>query len=192
MNLTNAPKTKDSVLKLKELEDRLRPLIGTPIVLTRKNRTDGSNIRKIVSRTLFDRIDNALDKKEYEILPPQKKGVPRILLELIDTYIVTSGDSYNLQVWNRIPNSDMPLVKYHNNDIIYARDIRLVLLKINMLHNQIESVIIMTPEYIENTFGVFGKPTIKYQLLISNWQRQKIVSLDNLYYKRYRTIIASS
>lgn len=176
MDLTNAPKTKSSVLRLDELTDRLRPLVGTHIALTRKPRTDGANIRKLVSDTITDRVHNALDESQYEVLPPRGKGIPRLLLELIDTYVVTSGDTYNLQVWNRIPNSDTPLIRYQNDEAIYARDIRLVLIKVDLLHGLIESIVIMTPEYIENVFGVFGKPTIKQQLLVSNRQRQKIVS----------------
>ena len=178
MDLTNAPKTKSSILGLDELADRLRPLVGTHIELTRRPRTDGANIRKLVSDTIIDRVHNALDKSQYEVLPPRGKGIPRMLLELIDTYVVTSGDTYNLQVWNRIPNSDAPLIRYQNDEAIYARDIRLVLIKVDLQHNLIESIVIMTPTYIENTFGVFGKPTIKQQLLVSNRQRQKIVSSD--------------
>ncbi len=176
MDLTNAPKTKSSVLGLNELADRLRPLVGTYIELTRKPRTDGANIRKLVSGTITDRLHNALDKSQYEVLPPRGKGIPRILLELIDTYVVTSGDTYNLQVWNRIPNSDTPLIRYQNGEAIYAKDIRFVLIKVDLRHSMIESIVIMTPQYIEHTFGVFGKPTIKQQLLVSNYQRQKIVS----------------
>ncbi len=175
MDLTNAPKTKSSVLGLEELADRLRSLVGTPIALTRKPRTDGANIRKLVSKTIIDRIHNALDDGQYEVLPPKGKGIPRLLLELIDTYVVTSGNTYNLQVWNRSPNSDTPLIRFQNDEVIYAKDIRLVLIKVNVQSCLIESIVIMTPEYIEHTFGVFGKPTIKQQLLVSNRQRQKIV-----------------
>lgn len=175
MNLTNAPKSKHTVLNLQELEERLAPLVGTPIELTRKARTDGANIRKIVSDILSDRVSNALEETQYEILPPKGKGIPRILLELIDTYVVTSGDTYNLQVWNRIPNSNAPLIRYSSGEVITAQDIRFVMVKVDMENGRIESIVILTPEYIEETFGKFGKPTIKQQLLVSNIQRQKIV-----------------
>lgn len=175
MDLTNAPISKNSVLNLLELEERLAPLVGTPIELTRKARTDGAKIRKIVSEILSDRVSNALDETQYEILPPKGKGIPRILLELIDTYVVTSGDMYNLQVWNRIPNSSTPLIRYLNGETITAQDIRFVMVKVDMENGWIESIVIMTPEYIEENFGKFGKPTIKQQLLVSNIQRQKIV-----------------
>ncbi len=180
MNLANAPISKSSVLNLQELKERLAPLVGTQIELTRKARTDGANIRKIVSELLSDRISNALEETQYEVLSPKGKGVPRILLELIDTYVVTSGNIYNLQVWNRIPNSSAPLIRYNSSgEVITAQDIRFVMVKVDMENGCIESVIILTPEYIEKKFGKFGKPTIKQQLLISNTLRQKIVSSDS-------------
>lgn len=182
MDLTNAPKSKDSVLDLKELEERLYPLVGTPLTLTRKARTDGSTLRKMVSEMLEDRVSNALEESEYEILPPKGKGVPRILTELIDTYVVTSGNTYNLQVWNRIPNSDAPLIRYDNGDYISAKDVRFVLIKVDMDNELIESVVIMTPQYIEDTFGPFGKPTIKQQLLVSNKLRQQIIDSNSHIY----------
>lgn len=33
----------------------------------------------------------------------------------------------------------------------------------------------MTPDYIENRFGKFGKPTMKQQLIISNKKREDII-----------------
>lgn len=182
MDLKNAPKSKDSVLGLKGLEKRLHTLVGTPLTLAHKPRTDGSTLRKIVSQILEDRVSNALEESEYEILPPKGKGVPRILVELLDTYVVTSGDTYNLQVWNRIPNSDAPLVRYNNGEYISAKDIRFVLIKVDMDKEIIESVVIMTPQYIEDTFGSFGKPTIKQQLLVSNKIRQQIIDSNSHIY----------
>lgn len=183
LDLTNAPRTKDSVLSPDELVSRLEKLVGTPMVLKRKPRTDGANIRKLVSKELEDRISNALDDSRYQILPPKGKGVPRLLLELIDTYVVTSGDTYNLQVWNRIPNGNTPLVRYNNGDTITAQDIRFVFVKVTPENEYIESIVILTPQYIEEHFGSFGKPTIKQQLLVSNILRQKIVNeLGGLYF----------
>ena len=183
LDLTNAPRTKDSVLSPDELVSRLEKLVGTPMVLKRKPRTDGANIRKLVSKELEDRISNALDDSRYQILPPKGKGVPRLLLELIDTYVVTSGDTYNLQVWNRIPNGNTPLVRYYNGDTITAQDIRFVFVKVTPENEYIESIVILTPQYIEEHFGSFGKPTIKQQLLVSNILRQKIVNeLGGLYF----------
>ena len=38
----------------------------------------------------------------------------------------------------------------------------------------------MTPDYIERTFGKFGKPTIKQQLIISNKKRDEIIKNRSL------------
>jgi hypothetical protein len=104
---------------------------------------------------------------EFEIVPPRKKGVPRMLREFIDSYIVTSGKSYNLQVWNRIPNCKTVLVKYDSGASLKCDDIRYVFVKIDLERQIISSILILTADYIETHFGKFGKPTIKHQLLIS-------------------------
>lgn len=111
---------------------------------------------------------------EYEILPPKQKGVPSFLREYIDTYIVTKGNLYNLQGWNRNPNSASVQVDLKNGETLLASDVRFVLGKVNA-DSCIESIIIMTPDYIENRFGKFGKPTIKQQLIISNKKREDII-----------------
>ena len=105
------PKTPQQLSSLKTLQERLTPLVGTAFKLTGKSRTDGSNVRKLIAKTLEEyplpapAIDDA-----FEIVPPKKKGIPKITREFIDTYIVTSGKSYNLQVWNRIPSSETLLI----------------------------------------------------------------------------------
>ena len=38
----------------------------------------------------------------------------------------------------------------------------------------------MTPEYIENRFGKFGKPTVKQQLIISNKKREEILKKHSM------------
>ena len=62
-------------------------------------------------------IGNTLSGSSFMLVPsfipsllssnnsPKQKGVPSFLREYIDTYIITTGNSYNLQVWNRNPNS---------------------------------------------------------------------------------------
>ena len=50
--------------------------------------------------------------------------MPRILLEYVDTYIVTTGDTYNLQVWNRNPASDSIQVEYNSGETLSSRDVR--------------------------------------------------------------------
>ena len=114
---------------------------------------------------------------EYEIVPPKKKGVPKICLQFLDTYIVTSDDSYNLQVWNRVPASHTLLVKYESGESLKCSDVRFVLVRIKS--NKISSIFILTAEYIEKKFGKFGKPTIKQQLIISKKARKLLYQLDD-------------
>jgi len=167
------PKCKNVVSTPEELVEKLKPLIGQTIPMTGKSRTDGSNFRKIITNQLLSSyMPEAAE--EYEIVPPKQKGVPAFLREYIDTYIVTTGSSYNLQVWNRNPNSASVQVDLKNGETLLASDVRFVLGKINT-DNCIESIIIMTPEYIENKFGKFGKPTVKQQLIISNKKREDII-----------------
>jgi hypothetical protein len=154
-------------------------LIGQSFVLTGKTRTDGSNIRKLIASTLEkNALPQSADANEFEIVPPKGKGVPKITREFIDTYIVTSNDSYNLQVWNRIPASQTLLVKYESGESLKCTDVRFVFVKIDTSNNTISSIIILTPEYIEQKFGKFGKPTIKHQLLISSKVRKNIYESD--------------
>lgn len=164
--------------KLEVLKIRLEPLIGTDFILTGKSRTDGSNTRKLIARTLENYpLPKAATDGEYEIVPPKKKGIPKIVREFIDTYIVTSGKSYNLQVWNRIPASQTLLIKYESGESLKCDDVRFILTKIT--DDKISSIIIATPDYIVEKFGVFGKPTIKHQLLISSKIRKKIYESDD-------------
>jgi len=169
------PKTPQKLSSLKTLKERLAPLIGTVFKLTGKSRTDGSNVRKLIAKTLeqYPLPEFALDG-EYEIVPPKKKGIPKITREFIDTYIVTSGKSYNLQVWNRIPLSETLLIQYESGESLKCNDVRFIFTKIDIERGVIVSIIIATPDYIVEHFGKFGKPTIKHQLLISSKIRQNI------------------
>ncbi|MCU7951764.1 MAG: hypothetical protein KZQ74_01610 [gamma proteobacterium symbiont of Bathyaustriella thionipta] len=114
--LKKPPKNKSHLTSPEQLAKKLSVLIGQAFNLTGKSRTDGSNVRKLVGTTLFENNppQNA-SKSDYEIIPPKSKGVPKILLEYIDTYIVTSGASYNLQVWNRNPSSESVQIQYLNS-----------------------------------------------------------------------------
>jgi len=168
-----APKYLTDPIKLAET---LSSLIGTPFKLTGKTRTDGSNIRKLIASTLEKHdLPELADKSEYEIVPPKGKGIPRIVREFIDTYIVTSGTSYNLQVWNRIPASNTLLIKYDSGESLSCKDVRFIFVRIDISKSVIASIIILSPEYIEDRFGKFGKPTIKHQLLISSKARAAIL-----------------
>lgn len=171
------PVSPNAFTEEKELVRLFSSLIGQHFNLTGKTRTDGSNLRKRIACTLETiELPKPAINGEYEIVPPRGKGVPKITREFIDTYIVTSGTSYNLQVWNRIPASNMLLVKYDSGESLQCIDVRFVFGKINISKSEIESVIILTPEYIEQKFGKFGKPTIKHQLLISSKVRNEIYS----------------
>ncbi len=172
MKISDAPLSKDSVLSCEDLCNALQPLIGQHFTLTGTPRTYGSKLRKLVISRLLPLTPKT--SSSYKKIPPKGKGVPRLLAQLIDTYIVTSGDNYNLQVWNRIPNSSQPLIIYDDGQSITPQDIRYVLIKVN--NNIIESIIILTPEYIEDNFGKFGTPTIKSQLLISDSERKNIIN----------------
>ena len=87
-------------------------LVGKPFIITGKTRTDGSNIRKLIAATLEKHnLPESAEIGQFEIVPPKGKGVPKIAREFIETYIVTSGTSYNLQVWNRIPAAETLLIK---------------------------------------------------------------------------------
>lgn len=169
------PKSVTLLTKPEDLIQKLSELVGQEFNITGKTRTDGSNVRKLIAATLEKSVlPEAAEKDSYEIVPPKVKGVPKITREFIDTYIVTSGDSYNLQVWNRLPASSTLLIKYDSGESLKCTDVRFVFVRIDLAKSIIASAIILTAEYIENHFGKFGKPTIKHQLLISSKVRKSI------------------
>lgn len=85
VDFLNAPKSKDPILLPEQLVARLRPLVGKSFSLTRKVRTDGANLGKIICDLLIDRLEYAIEKDQYQVVSPKEKGLPRILVELIDT-----------------------------------------------------------------------------------------------------------
>ena len=171
---TPPPSLKD-IKTIDELSRTLQALIGLPFVLSGKPRTDGSMMRKLIASTILSSGTPLHEPVEdYEIVPSKGKGLPGILRELLDTYIVTTGQIYNLQIWNRYPNSNSPLIKYGSGETIRCCDVRLVFVKVT--NNQIDSIVVTTPAYIEKTFGQFGKPTIKHQLIISESKRREIIN----------------
>ena len=160
-----------------QLATKLKTLIGRSFPLTRKSRTDGSNLRKLVAATLENhQLPEPASAHDFEIVPPGRKGVPKILREFIDTYIVTTGDVYNLQVWNRIPTSDSVQVRYFDGGHLSAKDVRFVLVPVDPVSETISSIVILTSEYIEARFGRFGKLTTKQQLIVGDRQRNDILS----------------
>ena len=151
-------------------------IINKPFELSGKTRTDGSNVRKLIASILEKHtLPEKAELEQFEIVPPKSKGVPKITIEFLDTYVVTSGDSYNLQVWNRIPAGQTLLIKYENGESLKCTDVRFVFVRIDLQKNAITSIVILTPDYIEKKFGKFGKPTIKQQLLISGKVRKSII-----------------
>ncbi len=156
---------------------KLHVLIGHKFPLSDKPRTNGSNLRKLLEKILDDGSICLADKKDYKIVPKRRKGIPRLLACLSDPYIVTTGDIYNLQVWNRFPNTHNSLIRYNNGKAdITCKDIRFIFVKIDENTHTISSIIIATPDYIVSKFGPFGIPTIKYQMIISNSKRNEIIN----------------
>lgn len=152
----------------------LKPLVGRQFVLTGKSRTDGSAARKMVMECLSPHFCSS---PSYEGKPTcAKKGVPKITRELLDTYIVTTGSNYNLQIWNRIPDGNDVLIDYGNGATLLSKDVRLVFIRINPEKSIVDSIIVATPHEIARRFGRFGVPTIKWQLIISDSKRQSIIN----------------
>lgn len=176
------PNSIEEITKVDELINILNPLIGKKFELTGKTRTDGANMRKLIQETILKSkksVDASLVSKDC-IVP--KKGVPKLLNELIDTYIVTSGKNYNLQVWNRNPSVKSVLIDYNNNNKqnIYITDIRYVLVKVSPISNLIEGITILTGDYISKKFGQFGVPTIKHQFILSPYNRDNLIQNKEL------------
>jgi len=168
------PKNIQDLTSPEKLAKKLEILVGRDFPLTYKSRTDGSNIRKLIAKTLLENNPPlCTEKNDYELMT--KKGVPKILLEYVDTYIVTSGMTYNLQVWNRNPSSSSVQIQYANGDTLKSNQVRFILVKIDIVEEKIESIVVLTPQYIVKKFGIFGKPTIKSQLIISPKMRQMVI-----------------
>ena len=84
MKLNIPPISKQAILPAEELVKILSPLIGREFVMTFKPRTDGSRLRKLIESTIEGSTTNAT-AETYQIMPLKKKGLPRLLSELIDT-----------------------------------------------------------------------------------------------------------
>lgn len=162
-----------------EIAQRLATLVGRPFPLSGKTRTDGSNLRKAVARLLEESpaLPTAAADGEWRIVPPKRKGVPRLLREFVDTFIVTSGTSYNLQVWNRNPTQPTPQIEYVDGSVLRANDVRLILVRVDVARHRIRSVVVATPQYIAERFGKFGKETVKEQLIILPRARQQVLAM---------------
>jgi len=160
------PDGKSKLTPAATLASRLGCLIGQAFPLSGKTRTDGSKLRKLVAATLEqDPLPAECPVDRYRIIP--KKGVPKNLREYLDTYLVTSGDSYNLQVWNRNPAADSVQVEFATGEPLRAVDVRIVLTRVDVQEHVIRAIAVLSPRYIVERFGPFGKPTIKHQLIIT-------------------------
>ncbi len=172
------PASKGLLTPPEVLVRRLEPLIGKDFVLAKNApRTDGSNLRKLVAETLEQgELPPPCAPELYSIVPDKRKGVPKILLEFIDTHIVTSGTLYNLQVWNRNPATNSVQVEYSNGKVLSALDVRFVLVRVDTQKLKTRSVFVLTPDYIVSKYGPFGVPTLKHQLIITKAARNTIYS----------------
>lgn len=163
-----------------EIARRISPLIGKALPLTGKPRTDGSNVRKAVARLLEESSSLPAPSPDgaWRIVPPKRKGVPRLLREFVDTFIITSGSSYNLQVWNRNPSQPIPQIEYVDGSVLRANDVRLILVRVDVALHRIRCIVVATPDYIVEHFGKFGKETVKEQLIILPRARQQVLALN--------------
>lgn len=174
--LKRPPASKDQLTSPQDLAKKLQTLINRPFKLSGKPRTDGANLRKLIGSILAtDSPPSAATSGDFKIIPPRKKGVPKILLEYIDTYVVSTGVSYNLQVWNRNPDSQSVQIEYDEGTQLNSSEIRFVLAKVDATLNIITGIVVLTPDYIVKKFGQFGRPTVKNQLMISQHSREKIL-----------------
>jgi hypothetical protein len=137
------PESKQNLTPPQVLADRLRILVGKKFKLTQKTRTDGSNIRKLIADTLTKYPLPPLSSKDlYKIIPPKGKGLPKIRREYLDTYMVTTGQVYNLQVWNRNPVAKSVQIEYISGEKLFSSDVRFVFVKIHSLSEEIRSIVI--------------------------------------------------
>lgn len=171
------PASKADLTPPDHLVNRLRQLIGRSFTLSGKTRTDGSKLRNMLCEVL-EQYSMPPQSENYRILPPKGKGVPRIRREFLDSYLVTTGASYNLQVWNRIPAAPSVLIEYATGDPLFTTDVRFILVKVDPVKQEIRAIAVLTPSYIVRRFGPFGKPTVKQQLIISPKARAEILALN--------------
>ena len=74
------------------------------------------------------------------------------------------------------PASDSIQVEYNSGETLSSKDVRFVFLRVDPQTQTISSILVLTPDYIENRFGRFGKPTIKHQVIIPPKIRDKVLA----------------
>lgn len=175
--MSTPPLSKADLSTGSELAARLAGLIGQPFRLADASRTNGSNLRKRVAATLGDSdLPPPAPDASWKCIVPKKKGVTRLLREFVDTYIVTTGTSYNLQVWNRNPSEPIPQIEFADGSYLRANDVRFILVRIDSTDHVVRTVVVATPEYVVQHFGRFGRPTVKEQLIITNTARAEVLN----------------
>jgi hypothetical protein len=169
------PLSKDVLTSPDLIVERLQSLIGTPFALkANAARTNGSRMRKLIAKTLESySLPPLASRDSYTVM--DRKGLPSILREYIDTYVVTTGRIYNLQVWNKNPSSSSVQIEYSSGEHLSANDVRIICVRVEPERHYIRSVLVLSPEYITANFGPFGKDTIKYQLIIASKARLDIL-----------------
>lgn len=196
----NLPKNREDILTKEEIMNKLKPLLGTEFPLSGKPRTDGTNLRKLISHSLglgFDKksIKAITNEKEFSIkkvksnnkLTKEKKGIPKIRKQLMFTYLATppyeNNDCYNLQIWNYNPQfGEKPVMFDEEGEILFCFDeVRIVIGWVNNLTEKIESFTVMTFKELKETFGTFGKETVKYQMVLDKRYKQHLPCTNNVF-----------
>lgn len=72
--LSLPPKDKSLLTPPDEIINRLKVLLGSRFQLTRKTRTDGSNLRKLVMQTLVKySLPTVCNENEFSVISPKRK-----------------------------------------------------------------------------------------------------------------------
>ena len=146
------------------LAERLRPLIGVEFQLSMFPRTNGSKIRKLIVETLEQYpLPEPCPRQLYTVVPLKGKGVPRILRKYIDTYIVTTGRQYNLQVWNRNPTGQAALIEYASGDKLAAKDVRYLIALVSKDTGIIEGLVLCPGKRLGDHFSYVSDSNYKCQ-----------------------------
>ena len=88
--LNKVPSSREAIITNADLVNILNALVGKPFNLSGKPRTDGAKLRNMISSLFIGRDIAIADEDQYTILPPEKKGVPRMLLILLDSSLVST------------------------------------------------------------------------------------------------------
>jgi len=185
MYIGEFPASNDDIMPIPELAEKLIPLIGTQLEKTGLDRTDGANLRKMFTQFLGYKEGKGNTKQKVTYYT--KKGIPKLKRLWADTFKVYTDANYNLQVWNRNPDGDRPLVNVDGNDL-FEGDVRHIITHRNEATGTLDCILILDGPQIVHHFGKFSVPTIKHQVIISGSKRNQIllmpgstlIELDNI------------